>query len=377
MHLKGLLRFGFAGMISVSPLLWAAAGHDKDPKPQPSNPEALEPIKPVLPEDPLDELKLNKVGGDESKILSQALLFWSVTNGSEVDSSLAKSAGLDSKKWVQFEKTLKASDRPSRRERESLRANFESGLSRSRLSGRRKMVKLVKKLDEEFPEFRGTLAELLTVWGEARDVKGFKDEDDLLQQAKMASIVHVLRNRSERLARRERTYRPLKARAYHEVLWGVATKRYQFSAFEPYDPNLAEITFGPKDSIGTNQLSDLPKFDKKALSNLAKVIARINRGEILFPLPLGDKRTRNYLTPVLIPFTRSVEKRLKAQLVGSKTRILRIPTTRPRFIAVVPRWAEQRYSIFEPSVSLQHPESGKNVLKSIPYSDFVYFKGVR
>jgi hypothetical protein len=159
--------------------------------------------------------------------------------------------------------------------------------------------------------------------------------------------------------------------------WKVATSRFQFSAFEPYDPNLSELSLGPSKKGKTWRLGSLPPNDRRALINLARVIVKLNSGLIKIPDPLGQNSTRHYLTPDLIPYSKKREKNLKfGWQSNGRFHVLRIPSQAPEFLAIVPKWALQNKLISSPPILISTPEKQDASEVKIPPQDFIYFWGV-
>ncbi len=318
---------------------------------------------------------LNKILG-ENEIVSSTLLFWNLTNGRKIDANLVKESGLNPKKVTTFLSTLKADEKLSASDRKTLREEYRGDNLGVKIEARKKFDRFVTRFQDRFPELQDTLPEILTVWGEARDLSGFRDEDDRIQQAKMASIVHVIRNRTIRQLK-YRSKRTAKMKP-HRVKWDVVMKRYQFSAFEPYDPNLAEIALGPVRKKRGEGLDTFPNLDRKALLNLSRAIAKLDRKEIVLPMPLAHENTRHYLTPNLVPLNDKSEKRMKRMIASTKRRrVLKLPHETPKFLAVAPSWAKQDSMIVEPGIQVKVDPSSDFMNTIIPFSDFVYFRGLK
>lgn len=316
--------------------------------------------------------------GSEERVIAKTLVFWNLSNGRSSSPALLASAGYTLDQIRAFNRGLRRSERPSRTQLRDMRADFERAKLQSRIDGRGRFLKFVSRYQQRFPDFKDVLPEILTVWGETRGIGGLTDEETLVQQAKMASIIHVLRNRSRK--QQQGGGGGLKGvKALHEIKWDVATRRYQFSAFEPYDPNLAQIAFGPQVQGRLESLDSLPLLDRKALVNLAAVVMRMARNEIQLTAPLGDLNVAHYLTPSLIPYDKTTEHKMTMSLRHQlRQHLLRVPSmVNPRFLAMVPQWATQDAAIVEPAVNIQDPKTRLFAHTQIPADSFIYFRGVK
>ncbi len=311
----------------------------------------------------------------ERQMASKLLLFWSLSNREEISDQVLNDSGMNREQLTQLQGGLKSDVLPSTKERMRLREPFTDDQLSNRIKSRKKILRLVDKLQSDTDTFKNYLPEMLTVWGEARGIKGFLEDDDLSQEAKMASVIHVLRNRTQK--RIEKLRSDGKSIKEYEEKWKVATSRFQFSAFEPYDPNLSQLSFGPRKAGKVWRLESLPKNDRRALLNLARVLSKLDAGLINIPEPLGLKVTRHYLTPVLIPYSKRNEKKLQNQ--WSKNRryqVLKIPSQIPEYLAIVPKWALQKNLISHPPVMIKSLDGRENSEVKIPPRDFVYFWGI-
>jgi hypothetical protein len=303
--------------------------------------------------------------------MNQLLIFWNLAAGRQPSAQLAADAQLKLRELRQFRQKLNVSNRVTPEDQRLLRQDYRTEDLAERLAARKRFLGFVRSFKTQFPSLGESLPEILTVWGEARDLGGFKEEDDWIQQAKMASIVHVLRNRATHFCRRS----PKRCQVSPaELRWRLATRRFQFSAFEPFDPNLAEIAFGPRSR--PQNIGAMPPLDARALYNLMRVVEKMEKGWIEILDPLGDSATRHYLTPDLVPFNRDNERRLRAQAARQKRRqVLRFPRLVPTELSLVPNWADPDKWIENPVVVIRVDENETRKL-SIPREDFIYFKGV-
>lgn len=379
--MKKIVRFQyltFLGMLGM--------GHG--PLAQPSHDDSTDTTLTVSPSTPpsmntaQDLDTTPSVNQEARKIQAASLVIWSSLRGENIPASVLNAAGLTTKRYNTFNRSLKKSQRLNKAELTALKEPYSAANSDLRFSAREKILFMVERLQKSFPEFQSDIPEILTVWGEARGVTGFTAEDDRLQQAKMATIIHVLRNRSLKVNSLQNVKGgkiPL-----HKTKWQVATRRYQFSCFEPYDVNLS-TTLGPNISpapVKNIKLSfdditkAMPEAEQRALQNLSIVIARLRANQIIIPKPLGDDDVRHYLTPTLMPFSKKSEKETKRTLTP-RMLTLRLPnSSSPEFLAVVPSWAEQKNLISQPPVDVLDQENDQFHRVTIPTSAFVYFKGI-
>jgi hypothetical protein len=329
--------------------------------------------KNMLLEDP--DFRWKNLEPSEKSVAAKMLLFWSLTNQEEVTPQILSDAGISPEKLKEIKAQLGKKNQLSLNERKILREPFTDGQIQNRIQSRNKILKYVSDLQSISPEFNTLLPEMLTVWGEARGIKGFFAEDDLIQEARMATIIHVLRNRT--LKRMAKLQKMGKNPNENQEKWKVATSRFQFSAFEPYDPNLSELSLGPSKKGKTWRLGSLPPNDRRALINLARVIVKLNSGLIKIPDPLGQNNTRHYLTPDLIPYSKKREKNLKfGWQSNGRFHVLRIPSQAPEFLAIVPKWALQNKLISSPPILISTPEKQDASEVKIPPQDFIYFWGI-
>lgn len=310
----------------------------------------------------------------EEGVSALMLSLWSLSSGKVPPAPLLAKAGLDANAAASFLKKLPASAKLTAADRELLRSSFTPDSFNQRNAIRNKYMAFVSRFQDKFPAAANVIPEILTVWGEARNIRGFGEADSLNQQAKMATIIHVIRNRAER--RNE-----LKPNILgYKNKWNVVTRRYQFSAFEPYDPNLAEIAFGPRStSLPYSELNALPRNDQIALQNLSKVIASMNRGEILLETPLVYKNTYHYLTPTLTTYTKENKASLKASIIRSGRRfaMVQIPSKNPEYLSAVPRWSKQSALISHPQVKIKDASNQTFQTQVVSPSDFIYFRGIK
>lgn len=310
---------------------------------------------------------------NESSVSSLMLAFWNMSRGQVPNENIAKSAGLKTEEIKNFLQTLPASAKITSSDQQALRKSYTKDSFKKRNEARAKFLRFVSKMQDRFPGTAEILPELLTVWGEARNIRGFDELDSINQQAKMATIVHVIRNRTQRRAAQRPDLKSYKNK------WDVVTRRYQFSAFEPYDPNLAELAFGPNISSPAQNSESLPRNDRVALDNLAKVISGLNKGHILLSSPLVHQDTYHYLTPQLLKFNKENYALLKSEISKKNQRfsILKIPTSNPQFLSAVPRWSKQTALISYPPVKIKHHSNLEFQTQIVNPSDFIYFKGLR
>jgi hypothetical protein len=336
---------------------------------QPSKPLAVEKIE-SLRQQELAEKKI------EDSLVANTLVFWSLSRGEIPSPSLVKSAGLSSKTISSFRKNLKKSELLDSKLIESLRKDYQPSLLTNRIKARKRFLKFTAAYQKAIPGFGANLPEILTVWGEARNLAGFTIEDSLYLQAKMASVIHVLRNRESFFCRRK-NQRICQSKTSGEIKFGLATKRFQFSAFEPYDANLAELAFGPSQSKKIESLDSLPELDKRSLLILARTIQRLDQNRIQLSIPIGNSNTRHYLTPTLVEYSVEAETNLRKMTSKDPRRtIIRIPTLKPRFLSTVPKWTTPDGLITDPKILVQKPESSEWSTQEIPPKDFIYFQGL-
>ncbi len=310
----------------------------------------------------------------ETEVASLTMSLWSLASGQTPTPELLTQAGLDPNAVKEFMSSLGPNEQLSTKDRILLRKSYTRDSFTNRNAARKRYLGFISKFQEKFPASANVLPEILTVWGEARNIRGFDEADSINQQAKMATVIHVIRNRSEKLSKRNP-----KSPNYKNK-WNVVTRRYQFSAFEPYDPNLAELAMGPMTSTPFNDISSLPQNDQVALRNLAKVIASMNRGDVLLSKPLVYNNTYHYLTPSLEKYTKESLAQLRSQIerAGRRLSVVQIPSTQnPQFIAAVPRWSKQSALISHPPVKIKESQGPIFQTQIVSPSDFIYFRGIR
>lgn len=369
----------------LHPIFSSAQQHQRNSKAlsNTSSTEQLQNYK--TPQIPL--VSIEAQNPSRENIMARTLLFWEINNGNYPDPKLSQAAGLSPEKVQKFYSRIQAKNAYLDDQQKSvLRAPYQSKKLKNRMNAREKLISNVSEFQKEFPAYQGTLPEILTVWGESRNISGFTENDDSLQQAKMASVIHVLRNRTNRKVKIQEKYQGTSEENYI-VKWKEATRRYQFSAFEPYDPNLAELSLGPtakaekaESQVPQNYLdtvlAQLPDADRRSLSNLSEVIVKFNRGDILLHKPLGNANIRHYLTPTLMAYSKSREKILKSRL-SRRSSLIRIPNAKnPSFLAIVPHWAVQSSLIADPPVDVLQDKNNLFATVAIPTKDFVYFEGI-
>jgi hypothetical protein len=308
-------------------------------------------------------------------IISATLSLWTLTNGGIPNANLLKGMQASPDKMRLFRQELRSSEKIGKSARESLASPYAPELLDSKTEAREKFINFVSKFQNRFPQFQNVMPEVLTAWGESRGLMGLSAEHDELSQAKIASVIQVLRNRSSKKLEGQNLGKDA-AQISAKTKWETATQRYQFSAYEPYDPNLKAITLGPKRLHSRIfSLESLGPYERRALQNIAAVIFKMNKGEIVVPNPLGDLRTVHYLTPELMPFSKGAEHReLKKVRLDPRLNLLRIPAERPRYLALVPNWATQNGLLREPRVRMQLQKSFRDVL--IPEKYYLYFWSV-
>ena len=309
------------------------------------------------------------------QLVAGTLIFWNLAASSTPPKGLVKESGLEPRRLRSFRKSIRKTDKLSGDEIKALRADFTDDLLATRVAARKRWIRFAERFQDAFPSFKESLPEILTVWGEARSLAGYTDLDLAAHQARVASILHVIRNRTRAACLRSKE--KLCLTASHKIKWRVLTKRYQFSSFEPYDPNLAELAVGPATAKKLGALQDLAEIDQKALANIAAVIVKLNRHEIEIPSPLGDLNTRHYLTPELTPFDTKIEQDLKRELnLDPRRMVLRIPTKDPKFLATVPLWALQEALVSDPPIKILDQDAKHFHQYSIPPTEFIFFHGV-
>jgi hypothetical protein len=320
-------------------------------------------------------LSPNKVGKsvlkfqDEEQIEASMLTFWQLSRGKMPDAALLEKARLNVDATKAFMSGLKRDEKLSRGQQNILRQVYNSENRAAKFKARERFIKFVGAFQSQFPDFATVIPEALTAWGETRNLGGLGSDDTLLLQAKMASVIQVLRNRTQKALEEKELYSQL---GESPAKWQVATQRYQFTAFEPYDPNLAELALGPA-SRNSNKLK---VYDQMALKILAKVLFRMNNGDIEIPPPLNEQKTRHYLTPTLVAFSRKKEKEMRTQYKDHpRLAVLRIPHEKPRFLSVVPRWSLQEALIYKPVVLIREL-TNTYMEQEIPPQDFVFFQGI-
>jgi len=310
---------------------------------------------------------------DDKQIASAMLAFWSIANDQIPPKEVLVSSGISQQRIQAFKNRQTPQSQLNRQTRTDLKAGYNQKTRKSKFEARDKFLSFVSGFQESFPEYARFIPEMLTAWGETRDISGFLSVDSMLLQAKMASVIQVLRNRTERKMKYSESARAL---GEAKSKWEVATKRYQFTTFEPYDPNLAIVALGPKLEKDGFNLENLSQHDQFALQVLSRVLLRMDNGDIVVSNPLALRSTRHYLTPRLIRYTRQREKRLSKKFrAGSRVTLIRIPKTQPKFLAVVPNWSEQDSLIDNPLVKIKELISSFTS-QSIPPQEFIYFNGV-
>jgi hypothetical protein len=310
----------------------------------------------------------------ENEVASLTMSLWALASGQEPSPELLMNAGLNPAQVKSFMNDLNPDEKLSSDDRVLLRKSYTRDSFTARFQARARYLNFISKFQESFPAAAGVIPEILTVWGEARNIRGFDEADSINQQAKMATVIHVIRNRSERMRARNPNSVGYKNK------WHVVTRRYQFSAFEPYDPNLAELAMGPRTTTPFTDISALPRNDQAAIRNLAKVIASLNRGEIMLSKPLVYNNTYHYLTPSLVKYTKESLSRLRSQIDrgGKRLAVIHIPGTQnPQFIASVPRWTKQSALISHPPVKIKEQQKPIYQTQIVSPSDFIYFRGIR
>ena len=309
-------------------------------------------------------------------LLANTLLFWNAVRGEKPTPELLSAAKVDEETFNSFTRTLSKKFQLNPTQLKIMRTEPSPDNFPTRVRARMKFLGFVNAYQQKFPTFGSYLPEILTVWGEARNLGGFEDRDILFQQAKIASVIHVLRNRVERFCKLRKRICSEKEKA--EIKWKLATKRFQFSSFEPYDTNLSEIILGFKGQGPLNELSKLPALDQRALNNLSETLLKMNRSQIVLENPLGSRSTRHYITPVLLPFEKTALAKALKELEGSKDRkLLNIPTKKPKFYAVVPSWISQKALITDPLIKVEDFKTNKMTDQSIPPREFIYFGGLK
>lgn len=322
------------------------------------------------------QMPLSPVDQKAQAIRATVVNFWAFSNHSpRAPHPRGSIPGLAVPPWNSLRKRLlNEGSLPTREDEDLLRQSFSEGNAAARFRARAKLVRSLEAFSSASGSLGPSLVEALIAWGEARNLTGFRDEDSLVQQAKIAAILHVLRNRVRRACESRKTWCEKNPQL---AVLAAATRRFQFTAFEPYDPNLAELGFGPG-TVSPNSLS-LPDLDQKALRNISQVLAKMDLGEIQFKSPLSSPRTRHYLTPQLMPNTVTNQNLAKeaSSDINRRRRLLQIPSQRPQYLALVPMWAEQNRLIAEPAVDFVDPSTQS--VQSIPVQpqDFVFFIGVR
>jgi hypothetical protein len=309
-------------------------------------------------------------------IRATVLNFWAFANQSpKAPHPRGSVPGLTVPPWNSLRKRLlNEGSLPTREDEDLLRQPFSELSAAGRFRARAKLVRSLEVFSSASGSLGPSLVEALIAWGEARNLTGFRNEDSLVQQAKIAAILHVLRNRVRRACESRKTWCEKNPQL---AVLAAATRRFQFTAFEPYDPNLAELGFGPN-TVSANTRS-LPELDEKALQNISQVLAKMELGEISFKNPLSSHRTRHYLTPQLLPNTASNLNLAQATAndANRRTRLLQIPGQRPQYLALVPMWAEQHRLIAEPAVDFVDTSSQSVQTIPVQPQDFVFFIGVR
>ncbi|HVJ64584.1 MAG TPA: hypothetical protein VM901_04960 [Bdellovibrionota bacterium] len=311
---------------------------------------------------------------NEDEVASLTLSLWALASGQKPPAELLNKAGLDPAAIADFNKKLGPKDQLSNSDRSLLRKSYTRDSFGKRMQARSRYLNFISKFQESFPSAAGVVPEILTVWGEARNIRGFDEADSYNQQAKMATVIHVIRNRSER----QREQEP--GSPGYRNKWRVVTRRFQFSAFEPYDPNFAELALGPMSNAPFSSVESLPRNDQAALRNLARIIAGMNRGDIQLSKPLVFNNTYHYLTPSLVNYTKENLANLRSQIERSGRRfmVIQIPGSQnPQFIAAVPRWSKQSALISHPPVKIKEPQKAVFQTQIVSPSDFIYFRGIR
>jgi len=319
-------------------------------------------------QDSADDQKIKKLNSSVS-------LFWNVMRNNKVNDTLLSAAGIDSKDFQTFEKSLSKKDRLSKKQLSMVRADPDRTNFAYRIHARKKFLKMVSNFQELNPDLAKFLPEILTAWGEARNLDGFSEGDLLYQQAKIASVIHVLRNRVERQCKIKKL--ECSEDQKNKLKWALATRRYQFSCFEPYDVNLAPVLLGSKNSKMTS-LEDLPSLDQKSLENIIVTLVKLEKNQIQIDAPLGNNNSRHYITPVLVPYSKNNLEKTKKNLELEKSKaLLLVPTQKPTHITVVPNWAKQSALISHPKIFVQNTRSGDNTEQIIAPLEFVYFGGLQ
>lgn len=309
----------------------------------------------------------------EEQLVSTMISFWSLSNGRLPNEKTSGAADFKQSELRQFQKSLPTKANLDAPTRKILNAAYTPKNKQKKFEAREKFINFVSAFQKSFPKYASILPDMLTAWGETRDISGFLSSDSLLLQAKMATVIQVLRNRTQQAMNLSRTLQEL---GEAESKWTIATKRYQFSSFEPYDVNLRVLALGPKFEKQNMEFDSLSAHDKFALQILAKVILRMQNGEIDVKKPISLVQTRHYLTPTLVRYTRRNERLLKQKLQSSqRLAVIRIPKKAPAYLAIVPNWSAQEALIEKPTVLIKQLINSFTP-QEIPPNDFIYFQGV-
>lgn len=320
-------------------------------------------------ENKIDEIR-------EQALIANTLVFWNLSRGEKTEAELLKQSGLDAKDLNTFQKNLPKQARLNSKLLAALKADPTSQNVQLRVKARKRFLNFVGEYQKQVPLFGAYLPEILTAWGEARNLGGFTDQDLLFQQAKIASVIHVLRNRVDRQCKIKKLACTDKEKS--ELKWKLATRRFQFSSFEPYDLNLSEIVMGSHQISKLVSVESLPNLDQRALQNLVATLVKLDRKKILLAAPLGSSNTRHYITPALLPYSLEAVLPFKKVLNRDLVRkILFIPTSKPVFFAIVPTWIRQESLISSPIVQVENSRLGIMTDQQIPPADFIYFGGLR
>ncbi|MBP7843644.1 MAG: hypothetical protein KA116_02420 [Proteobacteria bacterium] len=308
----------------------------------------------------------------EAQIEASLKLFWQMSQGKKPSDALLREAKIETSDSENFLKNLSNEEKLNSAQQKTLRANYNEQNRSQKFKARKKFINFVSVFQEKFPAYASILPEALTAWGETRNLGGLMSEDSLLLQAKMASVIQVLRNRTQKNMNLGEVD---KALSENKTKWQVATQRFQFTSFEPFDPNLAEVALGPK-MVGKGDDAKLKVYDQAALKALARVLFRMSTGDIEVPKPLNEQDSRHYMTPSLLSYSRKKELELKELYKKHpRLKVLRIPQEKPKFLALVPRWSAQDALITHPIILLRELTSSF-MEQEIPPKDFIFFQGI-
>jgi hypothetical protein len=315
------------------------------------------------------EEKNNSVINQDAEKIKQlsasTIAFWALARGESPSSKLQR-----------FKKNLTKSSQWNPRYLKILKEKSSPENSSKKSLARQKFLNFISSFQESFPAIAPYLPEILVSWGEARFLSGFFAGDLLFQQAKIASVLHVVRNRHQKLCLSKKVdCSPLNEGFLKMKL---IAKRYQFSAFEPYDPNFLEIIMGSRKTKVLGSVADLPPYDARSLENIIATIVKMERNLIKLSSPLSNLNTRHYITPVLKTFDAKKSASVQKKYLKSYTHaFLLVPEQKPTHYAIVPIWARQNSLISSPQVEVADFDSDRMTEQIIPPDDFIFFSGLQ